>query len=257
MESAQYTEGSSPSSSSNSNTRPQPRNNSTHQQQANAHLPRRRRPSARPPSSDFVETRSTSEGSDRERGSDVEELGRFSRSLPKINSGSRQSRLGASRRQQSSNPRPAPALTMPSEDEQLVEPVPRRPAMPVRRSAPRRIPHLGESNISHSSDTDTTSSSSSSGPPPIRRRPIRTRTEMDLSLRGPILEKSEEGSVVPPGTEFGPGYDGDRPLPVRTRNPRDILNDGERGFIVDLKMNLEVEIELKAAIMGDLTLSVL
>ncbi|KAF9879896.1 hypothetical protein CkaCkLH20_02707 [Colletotrichum karsti] len=147
---------------------------------------------------------------------------------------------------------------MPSEDEQLTEPVPRRPAIPVRRSAPRRIPRLGEPGpASAASDTDTTSSSSSSGPPPIRRRPIRTRTEMDLSLRGPILEKSEDGTLVPPGVEFGPDYDGDRPLPARTRNPRDILNDGERGFIVDLKMNLQVEIELKAAIMGDLTLSVL
>ncbi|KAJ0288501.1 hypothetical protein Brms1b_000573 [Colletotrichum noveboracense] len=80
---------------------------------------------------------------------------------------------------------------------------------------------------------------------------------MDLSLRGPILEQSQEGTIVPPGVEFGPDYDGDRALPVRTRNPRDILDDGERGFIVDLKMNLEIEIQLKAAIMGDLTLSVL
>ncbi|KAE9578930.1 hypothetical protein CGCF415_v001685 [Colletotrichum fructicola] len=147
---------------------------------------------------------------------------------------------------------------MPSEDEQLTDPVPRRPAIPVRRSAPRRIPRLGDPNApSAASDTDTTSSSSSSGVPPIRRRPIRTRTEMDLSLRGPILEQSQEGTIVPPGVEFGPDYDGDRPLPVRTRNPRDILDDGERGFIVDLKMNLEIEIQLKAAIMGDLTLSVL
>ncbi|KAK2021780.1 hypothetical protein LX32DRAFT_502084, partial [Colletotrichum zoysiae] len=57
---------------------------------------------------------------------------------------------------------------------------------------------------------------------------------------------------LPPG-----GPDFSTPLPQRTKNPRDILNDGERGFIVDLKVNLEVDIQIKAKLMGDLTLSVL
>lgn len=80
----------------------------------------------------------------------------------------------------------------------------------------------------------------------------RPRTDMDLSLRGPIREIPEEGGVLPPG---GPNFS--TPLPARTKNPRDILNDGERGFIVDLKLNLEIEVHIKAKLMGDLTLSVL
>ncbi|TEA22755.1 hypothetical protein C8034_v005196 [Colletotrichum sidae] len=248
MESAQHTEGSSPSTSSFGHNNLAPPSTQSRRQSRSRSQPRQRRaPSSRLPP-DSGDLRSISEGSDRELGSDVEELGRFPPTPP------RQTRQRTGRRDNSSNQRAAPAPSMPSQDEHLVEPIPRRPAIPVRRSAPRRIPLIGETNAS---DTDTTSSSSSSGPPPIRRRPLRTRTEMDLSLRGPMLEKSADGTIVPPGKEFGPDYDGRRPLPPRTRNPRDILNDGERGFIVDLKMNIEVEIQLKAAIMGDLTLSVL
>ncbi|CCF37828.1 hypothetical protein CH063_09071 [Colletotrichum higginsianum] len=62
----------------------------------------------------------------------------------------------------------------------------------------------------------------------------------------------EAGGELPPG-----GPDFSTPLPARTKNPRDILNDGERGFIVDLKINLQVDIHIKAKLMGDLTLSVL
>ncbi|KAK1985363.1 hypothetical protein LZ30DRAFT_544988, partial [Colletotrichum cereale] len=62
----------------------------------------------------------------------------------------------------------------------------------------------------------------------------------------------ECGGELPPG-----GPDFSTPLPARTKNPRDILNDGERGFIVDLKINLQVDIHIKAKLMGDLTLSVL
>ncbi|KAF6841191.1 hypothetical protein CPLU01_00752 [Colletotrichum plurivorum] len=257
MESAQYTGGSSPSTNNNTHTT---RNSSTQprQQRGSSQPPRRTRPSARPPPSDSGDATSTTGGSERERGSDVEELGRFP-PTPSNHSRSPQSRSGSARRPPSSNPRTAPTFSVPTEDAQLVDPIPRRPAVPSRRSVPRRIPRLGGENgtSSAASDTDTTSSSSSSGPAPIRRRPLRTRTEGRLSLRGPILEQSREGNIVPPGVEYGPDYDGTRPLPPRTRNPRAILNDGERGFIVDLKMNLEIEIELKAAIMGDLTLSVL
>ncbi|OLN88652.1 hypothetical protein CCHL11_01811 [Colletotrichum chlorophyti] len=98
-------------------------------------------------------------------------------------------------------------------------------------------------------DTDTTSSSSSSGPAPIRRPELRTITETGSSPRGPILEG---GAGLPSG---GPNFA--TPLPPRARNPRDILKEGEKGFIVDLKLNLEVEVYIKATLMGDLTLSVL
>lgn len=256
MESAQYTGGSSPSTNNNTLT---PRNDSTQprQQRGSSHPPRRRRPSARPPPSDSGDATSATEGSELGRRSDVEELGRFP-PTPSNRSSSSQSRSRSARRPPSSNPRAAPASLVPSEDVQLVDPIPRRPAVPSRRSAPRGIPRLGgEAGTSAASDTDTTSSSSSSGAPPIRRRPLRTRTEGRLLLREPALGQSREGGMVPGGTEYGPNHDGTRPLPPRTRNARDILNDGERGFIVDLKMNLEIEIELKAAIMGDLTLSVL
>ncbi|TDZ26050.1 hypothetical protein Cob_v000696 [Colletotrichum orbiculare MAFF 240422] len=87
--------------------------------------------------------------------------------------------------------------------------------------------------------------------------PLPPSQTLEFVAAGLESYQSADGTIVPPGKEFGPDYDGRRPLPPRTRNPRDILNDGERGFIVDLKMNIEVEIQLKAAIMGDLTLSVL
>ncbi|KZL73545.1 hypothetical protein CT0861_03226 [Colletotrichum tofieldiae] len=142
---------------------------------------------------------------------------------------------------------------MPPEDEHLVDPVPLRPSVSARRSAPTRIPQLGENSASSlASDTDTTSSSSSSSLRPLRRPAVRRRTSKDLSLRGPIREMPEEGGELPPG-----GPDFSTPLPERAKNPRDILNDGERGFIVDLKLNLQVDIHIKAKLMGDLTLSVL
>ncbi|TQN75259.1 hypothetical protein CSHISOI_00145 [Colletotrichum shisoi] len=251
MESAQHTEGPPPSTNS---SRPTPRNSQQQSSQGPKSLPPKpgRKPSRRPASD--PKNRPASDGSYGEHESDEDAA---PRSLSTKTSGSRQPGSRPVKRRPSGYRAP-PAPLMPSEDEHLVDPVPLRSSASVRRSAPTRTSQLGEnSGYSQASDTDNTSSSSSSSssPPsfqPFRRPAVRRRTSKDLSLRGPIREMPEEGGELPPG-----GPDFSTPLPARTKNPRDILNDGERGFIVDLKINLQVDIQIKAKLMGDLTLSVL
>ncbi|OHE98888.1 hypothetical protein CORC01_05784 [Colletotrichum orchidophilum] len=255
MEPAQYTEGLSPSYQND--TRLTSRNS---QQQQSRPRPKsqpskQRRGPARLHGSDPKRI-SVSDGSDRERETgDVEEVARKPRpsTSGSVQSGSRPAR----RRPAAPRPVSAPSTAIPSEDEHLVDPVPLRPGISNRRAAPKRTPRLGENSASAlASDTDTTSSSSSSSSAfqPFRRPPAarRPRTDMGLSLRAPIGDMPEDGGELPPG-----GPDFSTPRPEREKNPRDILNEGERGFIVDLRLNLDVEVHIKAKLTGDLTLSVL
>ncbi|KAK1690679.1 hypothetical protein BDP55DRAFT_627383 [Colletotrichum godetiae] len=254
MESAQYTEGPSPSSHNNSRLTPHNPQQQSRPRPKSQPPKQRRRPS-RPQGSES-NRRPASDGSDRDRETEDAEEG-APNSKPS-HSGSEQSASRPARRRPAApRPAPAPSTAMPSEDEQLVDPVPLRPGHSNRRAAPRRVPRLGENSASAlASDTDTTSSSSSSSSafPPIRRPPAcrRPRSDMNLSLRAPITEMPEDGGELPPG-----GPDFSTPRPQREKNPREILHEGERGFIVDLRLNLDVEVHIKAKLSGDLTLSVL
>ncbi|KAK2047030.1 hypothetical protein LZ31DRAFT_592811 [Colletotrichum somersetense] len=245
MEPAQHTEGPMPSAgNSNISTLRNSQQESRSKSRSQSSKPRRK------PRSSTSDTKGKSmlDGLDREHESDA---GEDTRDLGPKNSNSTQSGSRPARRRPSA-PRAAPASAPPAGDEHLVDPVPLRPGVPARRTAPTRLPQLGESSASSlASDTDTTSSSSSSSLRPLRRPPVRRRTSKDISLRGPLRGVPEFGEVPPGGPDFS------TPLPQRTKNPRDILNDGERGFIVDLRVNLEVDIQIKAKLMGDLTLSVL
>ncbi|KAK2065863.1 hypothetical protein LY76DRAFT_640602 [Colletotrichum caudatum] len=245
MEPAQHTEGPMPSASnSNISTLRNSQQESRSKSRSQSSKPRRR------PRSSTSDTKGKSmlDGLDREHESDA---GEDTRDLGPKNSNSTQSGSRPARRRPST-PRAAPASAPPAGDEHLVDPVPLRPGVQARRTAPTRLPQLGESSASSlASDTDTTSSSSSSSLRPLRRPPVRRRTSKDISLRAPLRRVPEFGELPPGGPDFS------TPLPQRTKNPRDILNDGERGFIVDLKVNLEVDIQIKAKLMGDLTLSVL
>ncbi|WDK14157.1 hypothetical protein CGRA01v4_05438 [Colletotrichum graminicola] len=246
MESAQHMEGSLPSTDNNNtsilrNSQQESRSKTRSQ----SSKPRRK------PRSSTSDTKGKSvlKGSDREHESDA---GEDPRDLLSKHSNSTQSGPRPGRRRPSA-PRATPASVLPAGDEHLVDPVPLRPGVPSRRTAPTKLPPLGESSASSlASDTDTTSSSSSSSLRPLRRPPVRRRTSKDLSLRAPLRGVPEEVGKLPSG-----GPDFSIPLPERTKNPRDIVHDGERGFIVDLKVNLEVDIQIRAKLMGDLTLSVL
>ncbi|KAK2020208.1 hypothetical protein LZ32DRAFT_13286 [Colletotrichum eremochloae] len=246
MESAQDTEGPLPSTgNSNVSTLRNSQQESRSKSRSQSSKPRRKPRS----STSDSKGKSVLNGSDRGHESDAEE---DPRNLRTKNPNSAQSGPRPARRRPSA-PKAAPTSALPAGDEHLVDPVPLRPGVPTRRTAPTKLSQLGETSASSlASDTDTTSSSSSSSLRPLRRPPVRSRTSKDLSLRAPLREVPEEGCVLPPG-----GPDFSIPLPERTKNPRDILDDGERGFIVDLKLNLEVDIQIKAKLMGDLTLSML
>ncbi|EXF81568.1 hypothetical protein CFIO01_03027 [Colletotrichum fioriniae PJ7] len=254
MESAQHTEGPPPSSHSNKTTLTPNNSQQQSRPRPKSQPPKQRRRPSRPQGSDS-NRRPASDGSDPDRETDDAEESAANTRPNHQGSGQSASRP-ARRRPAAPRPVPAPSTAMPSEDEQLVDPVPLRPGHSTRRAAPRRVPRLGENSASAlASDTDTTSSSSSSSSfPPIRRPPAcrRRPSDMNLSLRAPITEMPEDGGELPPG-----GPDFSTPRPQREKNPRDILHEGERGFIVDLRLNLDVEVHIKAKLSGDLTLSVL
>ncbi|KAK7459285.1 hypothetical protein CaCOL14_002769 [Colletotrichum acutatum] len=256
MESAQYTEGPAPSSHNNNTSLTPNHSQEQSRLRPKSQPPKQRRRPPRPQGSDSSR-RPASDGSERDRETDdVEESAANTR--PNQSGSGQSASRPARRRPAVSRPAPAPSTAMPSEDEQLVDPVPLRSGHSNRRAAPRRVPRLGENSASAlASDTDTTSSSSSSSSsafPPIRRPPAcrRRPSGMNLSLRAPITEMPEDGGELPPD-----GPDFSTPRPQREKNPREILHEGERGFIVDLRLNLDVEVHIKAKLSGDLTLSVL